>query len=232
MSGWEIKTSSGRPLTGIVERWKARATPTAGDAMYAGQLQRARILRRTGQGVDVNGQPFDPYSTKGPYYYNPNGRLGASAASRIHVLRQKAAAKRLLHKITTAAERKQSDAPRLSSTGRTIRFASYSALKRWLGRKVVDLRGPRAPNMLQGILVKVGAMTISGRANEVGLNAHPQPADFMRLGIYGEMARRATGHNNGTRVLPKRRFFDATVADLRQMKEDMLTRMRLRLRKQ
>jgi hypothetical protein len=92
--------------------------PTREDLLYAGERQRTRILDRTAAGRDVNGHPFRGYSTKGPYYYNPSSRN----AGRASVKSQKAAAQRLLRRITTRAQRPRSGAPRLSS--RDARSAS------------------------------------------------------------------------------------------------------------
>lgn len=101
---------------------------TVGDALYAGQRQRTRILQRTAQGVDVDGRKFAPYSENGPYYYNPNGRLSAASREKVSDKTQKGAARRLLNKITTKEQRASDNAPALSRTGRTIRCGSYAAL--------------------------------------------------------------------------------------------------------
>jgi hypothetical protein len=191
--------------------------PRDADLLYAGQRQRARILERTARGIDVDGRPFAPYSTRGPYYYRPS-RGAAVAAALGHDIRgeewterQKAAAKRFLRRITTKSERGAPGAPRLSRTGRTIRFESYAAFKRWLGRSTVDLRGASAPHMLQAIQVVV------------------RGARELVLGIYGEAAARATGHNEGTRTLPRRRFFGASAADVRQMVREIYEHVKHRL---
>jgi hypothetical protein len=183
--------------------------PNEGDLLYAGQRQRARILERTAHGVDVDNVPFVPYSTRGPYYYKPHGRLGASVPLDV----ERRSAKRMLRTIAPAmTDRQREEAGvRLSRTGRSIVFRDgYAGFKRWLGRTTVDLRGPRAPHMLQGITVKV-------------------PAErSILLGIYGPAADRATGHNIGAGHLPRRRFFSASHADLKAMLEDMRVRMRAR----
>ncbi|MCC6591603.1 MAG: hypothetical protein IT168_33260 [Bryobacterales bacterium] len=213
-SGITIRTTSGEDPKRIVARWKEAATPSVGDALYAGQRQRSRILDRTGRGLDVDGKQFKPYSEKGPYYYNPNGRLGA-LQKQIGDKSQKAAAKRFLGKITTAAERSKSGSPTTSRTGRTVRFESYAAFKKWLGRSVVDLRGPRSPNMLGGLTVKA-----SGNSGDVRL----------AIGIYGDAAKRANGHNTGTGTVPQRRFFGVSKRDLSAMVADVRARIRARLK--
>jgi len=208
-----VKTSGGGDPVNLVIGWKKALKPTADDLVYAGQRQRTRILERTARGVDVDEKPFRLYSDRGPYYYNPNGRLSAALRGRISEGQQKGAARRFLTKIATREERGRSGAPRLSRTGRTIRFDSYGDFKHWLGRTTVDLRGPRAPHMLQAITVKT-----NGDAELV-------------LGIYGEPAERATGHNVGTRRLPQRKFFGASAEDAKRMIRDLYERIKGRLRR-
>ena len=45
-----------------VIRLTQSAVPTEGDALYAGQVLRSRIVQRTQSGVDVEGAPFAEYS--------------------------------------------------------------------------------------------------------------------------------------------------------------------------
>jgi hypothetical protein len=93
-------------------------------------------------------------------------------------------------------------------------FESYAAFKSWLGRSTVDLRGPKAPHMLQGIITKV-----RGAAELV-------------IGVYGVMAARAQRHNEGDpkRKLPRRHWFAASVADQKKIVLDVYARMKSRLR--
>ncbi len=96
--------------------------------------------------------------------------------------------------------RGQGDKRRRSAAGRAakkvggtrtrlgVKFASYADFKSQLGRGTVDLTGPSAPHMLQAIVVQ-------GR-----------PDGFL-VGIYGNEADRAEGHNIGFGRLPKREFF-------------------------
>lgn len=209
-----FKTSGGNDAAAFVAKLAKGMKPTQEDLLYAGQRQRTRILERTSRGVDVDEHPFKPYSDKGPYYYNPNGRLSASARRDIPEKSQKSATRRFLNKITTKEERGNDGAPRLSRTGRTIRFESYAAFKKWLGRAVVDLRGSKAPHMLQAIVMK-------GRG----------PREVV-LGIYGEAAARGQGHNEGNDAmrLPKRRFFDFSKSDVKAIIRDVQARIRARIR--
>jgi hypothetical protein len=53
--------SGGSPLAVALNLAKS-IIPTQGDCLYAAERQRARIITRTGRGVNVNGQTFEPYS--------------------------------------------------------------------------------------------------------------------------------------------------------------------------
>jgi hypothetical protein len=194
----------GSPVARIL-RLRKELEPTAEDMLYAANRQKARILDRTGKGRDVEGKAFAPYSENGPYYYNPNGRLG-KAQKQISDKSQKAAARRFLNKITTKGERAKSGAPAVSRTGRSIRFESYAAFKKWLGRATVDLRGPRSPHMLQSLIV------VARSAVEAV------------IGIYGDTAARASANNE------KRRFFGFSKSDARAIAQDLRTRITARLK--
>lgn len=147
--------------------------------------------------MDVEGHPFAPYSTKGPYYYNPHaGRANTSAEQR------RGAAKRL---------RKTLGEGGVTRSG-YLRFDSYAAFKRSLGRTNVDLTGPRAPHMLQ-------ALTVQATGNTE-----------LRLGVYGAKAVLANAHNEGGRHLPQRKFFGASGADVREMAREIGERIAARLR--
>lgn len=227
--GLTIKTSSGRSVSEITLRLRTAARLTVGDALYAGQRQRARMLERTARGVDVNNKQFAPYSTKGPFYYDPNSRISSRFkrmfGERISDKKQRASVNRLVRKVGSKGVQK-------SSTGRTLKFPSYAAFKRWLGRTFVDLRGPRSPHMLQGIVVKAGSSTIGESGMTISPDANPERVNEMRIGIYGAAAARAVGHNEGNpkKNLPKRWFIGASRSDLNNIAKDILARMSLRLR--
>jgi hypothetical protein len=210
-----VKTLSGIDPRKIIPNIKKATQPTVGDALYMGQHQRTRMLDRTARGVDADGSQFAPYSENGPYYYNPNGRV-----SGVTDKQQKSAVSRLARKVGNATK---------SSTGNSLKFESYAAFKRWMGRSVVDLRGAKAPHMLQAIVVKVAGVISSG-LNAVGLTQHNEPAREMRVGIYGPMAERARGHNEGAGKLPRRRWFRIGRGDVGAMKKDLLDRIGARLK--
>jgi hypothetical protein len=207
-----FKSSSGETPERVVRKAAARWMSNESDLLYAGQRQRARILERTARGVDVNESPFAPYSTDRPYYYYPFGRVGRGVPTEA----QKRAAQRMLKKLVPGMSRAEAAAAgvRLTRSGRGIRFeGGYGAFKRWLGRSTVDLRGPKAPHMLQAIMVKTPWR------------------DTLVMGIYGEFAARAEGHNRGTAHLPRRRFFGASDQDLREMINDIRAHMAARGRR-
>lgn len=227
----DLKTGNGQmPLANFDTLVKA-AQPTIGDLLYAGQRQRTRILERTARGVDVNETAFAPYSTKGPYYYYP----GKNAKNRRAAVTR--AAKKLGVAVKGGPNRKGESVTRVG-----IKFASYAAFKRALGRAFVDLRGPSAPHMLQAIIVKVAGITLPGADPAQGnlfadtsvsgdLYSNETPASEIVLGIYGNEADRATGHNTGRGHLPKRRFFGASETDKTAVLDDILKRVLFRLKK-
>jgi len=195
----------------VITRWKAGVRITQADATYALQRQRTRILERTARGVDVDGSPFKPYSTKGPYYYYPNGRVGTSKFSD---RQNRAAASRLKRKLQRGSVVSDGGV-KLTKSGKGLRFDSYAAFKRWLGRSVVDLFGPRAPHMLQALVIRVTG----------------SPVTEGRIGIYGAEASRASGHQYGTKRLPQRRFLGASADDRKLVISDVLGRIKARLTK-
>lgn len=269
--GATFKTARGGDPASYIVQLAGQFFPNNGDMLYAAQRQKTRIVERTYRGVDVNGNPFEPYSTNGPYYYYPNGRVGKTPGE---VKRNKAAVSRLLRRISgteseyaALPDHLRSRIPGLNEHGETgarktrngvrfekgaafqnskgasvlwknksssvllvhratvndgqgLRFDSYASFKASLGRGGVDLTGPRAPHMMQAIMAKV---IVSGK----------DKGEFA-LGIYGEKAAIATGHNTGVNPRWKRKhqryFFGASVQDLKDIVEDLMTRIRARLR--
>lgn len=189
--------------------------PQQTDVLYAVERQKTRILERTLSGVDVDGAPFAPYSTNGPYYYYPNGRVGKN---KFESRTNKSAVNRLLRKLGETISRKEAvgitnpgSGGAKTRNGEGIRFDSYADFKSSLGR-VVDLMGPRAPHMLQAMQISV---------------AWPE----VEIGFYDDLsAKKAQGHNEGANRLPRRHFLGASESDLRQIETDIVTRIDQRLR--
>lgn len=172
--------------------------PIEEDFFYAGNRQKSRILGRTERGVDVNEQPFAAYSTKGPYYWYPDRNLKNRGAARNRFFK------------TTAGQYGHIHAG-VAKTRTGVKFPSYAAFKAELGRAFVDLTGPRAPHMLQAIVVIFRA-------------------GLLVIGIYGDEGKRASGHNTGTKTLPRRHFFGASASDKTAMAKDLLYRAKQRLK--
>ena len=192
-----VFSTSQDPDAFIARILQNRLTVRIEDIELVAEEQKTRILERTARGVDYEGRAFAPYSTKGPYYYYPNGRnrtLGG-VASRI----DRAAARRFHAKINKGRGAAIGEVTR----GGGIKFASYAEFKKALGRQNVDLTGPRAPHMLQAFV-----KTISG------------PLE-VRLGIYDpEKAAIASGHQTGVAKthLPQRKFFAVSDSDREAIK--------------
>jgi hypothetical protein len=177
-------SSAGMKGDGLIDDLAKALQPTSADLAWAGNVIKAGIIKRTAAGLDWQGNPFAPYSAKGPYYWYPGG--GVRGVRRM--------AKRVGGEITR------------SGTG--IRFESYAAFKKSLGRAGgVDLMGPRAPHMMQAIVVQVRG-------------------GVAYVGIYDEFAAaKAEGHNNGTSRLPKREFFQASDDDIAAVTRDLADRL-------
>lgn len=224
-----LTTGSGKKdVVGAMESLAREALPTTADLLYAGQRQRARILERTEEGKDYLGQTFHPYSTNGPVYYYPSKDAKNRKAGKNRFAKQLG--------IPTKKEiAKEGFTARRTSLG--IKFSSYAALKYFLGRSNVDLRGVSAPHMLQAMIVKVGGFVLG----EVNANTVASPntegdrsnASELIIGIYGEEAERASGHNEGNpkKKLPKRRFLDASESDKSLVLSDIIARVAARARK-
>lgn len=196
----------------IVKRWQKAIQVTAADAALVVNRQKTRILERTARGLDVEGRAFAPYSRKGPYYHYPTKAGGSSFTER----QKKAAAGRLFRALKPGGAPKWAGGMRKTRTGKGLAFDSYAAFKRWLGRTAVDLRGPRAPHMLQALVVKV-----AGAGAAIVKEA--------RIGIYGKEAARADGHQRGTGRLPKRKFLGASAADRKAMIGELMARIKARI---
>ncbi len=207
MSSATIKVQGGGTLESI-EITVEDGLPTNGDLLYAAQIQRSTILARTEHGVDVNGRSFAPYNTTRPFYFYPTGTPGRKRSTE-QAKKDRSAVKRFARKLgrTKAA---------ITGSGFGIRFESYADYKgTYLGRPNVDLRGAKAPHMLQQIVCKAGSAEIGEQDQRIGLEDMPEPGTEFVLGIYGDAAERASGINSDDRPkgMPKREFFGSSQVD-------------------
>lgn len=219
MATIEFSTQSGRDPVRIIQLATDAIKITVGDLALAGQLIRSDIREKTAAGIDVEGLAFAPYSTKGPYYYNPSTGGGKFLQG------DKAKAQRSA-KTLQRALKKVGGGGQLSRTGRTIRFDSYAAFKAAFGRTTVDLHGVTPPHMLDAIVVRVDGHTTNATGSEfVAGNA------TVVVGIYGDEAHRASGHNNGARFLPRRHFFGISNNTFQKIGAAILDRIGTRARR-
>lgn len=186
-------------LTRWIEKVQKSYMPTNADLLLVGNFLKDQILDRTERGLDADGRPFAPYSEKHAYYWNPytgkdKTNWGAQNRS-VNRMVQKLGGRT---KTGIIRDGKGKVLGQRSGTGTSIKFSSYGAFKRALGRGNVDLTGPRAPHMLQSLQVRVAP----GRSGVI-------------LGVYGQAAARAYAHQYGnpSRGLPQRRFIGATPED-------------------
>jgi len=176
-------TGGGDPVRVVAAHVDA-LLPTEADVLAICEWKRARVVSLTGQGRDYLGRPFAPYSTRAPYTWYPHGHGTKSPKQRA------AAAKRFAKKLGAGS---------VTASG-GVRFESYAAFKRALGRSGVDLTGPSAPHMLQALVSRV-----------VG------PLEG-RIGIYSaDKAEIAEYHTTGTARMPQRRFLGTAPEDVRIM---------------
>ena len=207
------------PIT-VVHNLELAFVPTQGDVLLAGQILRSRIVQRTQNGVDVNGAPFTPYESTHVFYFYPDGHSGRTREQRVSQTAGRYAKTGKLGKRTPLG----------------IRYDSYAAAKAAHGRSNVDLFGMvQHPHMMNAMIVKAGGseldMSADMLAGATDMDAFSQhePCSQMHVGFYGEEAGRAWGHNEGTKHLPRRHFFDASPEDWRIMGEAMLNRMCIRV---
>lgn len=191
-------------LTALQLEIRRLTTITVGDIQFVGQFLRSEILQRTARGLDVNGAPFAPYSTKGPYYFYPNGQRSEVRHARA------TAAKNRFKTAGGSGER----------TPYGIRYASYAAAKEAHGASVVNLFGmEQHTHMLNTMVVKVDGQAMEDALGPTGseLSAFENiaPARRLSIGFYGPEAERAKGHNEGVPgKLPQREFMALNEAEL------------------
>jgi hypothetical protein len=217
----QFQTSKGGDPVRLVTELTGRVLPDGTDLEFALEQQRTRILERTARGVDFEEKPFAPYSQNGPVYYYASTQRGRSffpGARRLQAIWAGRSTFRAEYfKVLAAAA--QRFARKVTPNGGTtpgggVKFESYAAFKAALGRGVVDLMGPRAPHMLQALLVRM-------RTDLEGA-----------IGIYGTEAARASGHHDGNpkTKLPRRRFLGANGQDRQQVIADIVDRVAARAR--
>lgn len=201
--------------------------PTEGDCLLAAQVQRSRLLRRTENGVDFAGRPFAGYNKTRVFYYYPNGAVGKER-SKVELTRAKAGVRRFANKVG-----RTKGAITRSRLG--IRFNSYDDYKHtYLGRSNVDLRGPRAPHMLQQLVCRAGGVELGVDDNSSsGIDSNDTPQNEFTLGIYGDASSRAAGINSERRPpgMPRRQFLGSTEEDNRYLSDLIAGRARARVAK-
>ena len=67
-STFSMTADNGSAIDTLARELVTSVLPEQGDVLYALERVKATILERTARGVDVDGAPFAPYSSKGPYY--------------------------------------------------------------------------------------------------------------------------------------------------------------------
>jgi hypothetical protein len=119
-------------------------------------------------------------------------------------------------------------------SGLGIKFESYADFKASVGRAGVDLYGLQAPHMMQSIAIKVNGQDFGSDGQATALGGRQAQSTELALGIYGEPAGRAAGHNTGINPRWKRRhqrrFLGASLDDVRQIMNDISSRIMARLK--
>lgn len=217
MSNATITVAGGGSIDSI-ELTEIDFFPTEGDLLLAGQTERSRILARTEAGVDVDGSPFAPYNNSRPYYFYPSGPVGKERAGN-QLRNAKSGVKRFAKKVGRTKSA-------VTGSGLGLRFDSYRAFKEtYLERQNVDLRGPRAPHMLQEMLIKAGGAVGGFEDQRIGIDDRTSPATNFTLGIYGSAAARAIGNNQ------HRHFFGSNAEDHARLVSLIVNRAAERVRK-
>jgi hypothetical protein len=183
----------------------------AGDLLYAMDRQADRIYDRTvHQNVDFAGNSFTPYNDTHPYYWYPFGSLGSRQYARLKSVRGLA---------------QKHDTKSTPSGG--IRFDSYAAFKRALGRVGVDLFGPSDPHMMNAMAIFVNGVYFPLHGGNY--DNYYVPATSIVLGIYGPKGKLAEFHNTGMGSNPERRFFAISSQDRDDILNDVIERIKRRL---
>lgn len=199
-------------LNNMIRHLEKNTIVTVGDLGFAMDQQAGRILDRTAIGIDFDEGTFAPYSEHEPYYYYPEGVTGKAAEAHLtHV-----------HSLTK---------PHGTRTAKGIRYVSYGAFKRALGRFVVDLLGPVAPHMLEQFQMEINGAYSWYRRGERDWNSGVEPGKYVTLQILGDKGRIAAGHNEGNpaKHLPERKFFAISASDQERIFEDVRRRIYMRI---
>lgn len=183
--------------------------PTSADVLYALARQNDRIQTRTASGVDGNGSPFTPYSTKRAYIYYPVSQARTAKG----VIRNRDRVHRLLG---GKGER----------VGKGIKFPSYAAFKAAFGSSVVNLMSVDPPNMLSQVEMRMDGNSVSISGSSL---TSPASGNYT-LGIYGQKGMLAATHNQGRGRMPQREFFVISASDAEDILEDIKTRIQERQR--
>lgn len=110
-----------------------------------------------------------------------------------------------------------------------VRYDSYDAFKKSLGRQVVDLMGADAPHMLGVFELQVNGLSFRFNAGEY--DAQSAPASTVTMGIYQTKGFLAYLHNEGIAPQPERKFFAISDEDKERIFEDIARRISARVRK-
>jgi hypothetical protein len=224
MGSATFTTSSGGDAgAAIRQSLAALKVITVGDLLYVGEGYRSMIREDTFNGVDANGVPFAPYSTRSPFYLYPNGAVGRSPAVK--------AAK------ATAAKNRFAKTGRIGiRTATGIKYESYAAAKAAHGVGSVNLFGMQQhPHMLDAMVVRAGGSEITQSAagfmsggSEMDAFQANQACNELAIGFYDDTAERAKGNNEGTSTIPKREFFALSQARIAWGERAIAERMLIR----
>lgn len=221
---WKETSGSGTgPGVGIDagEKLIAASRITVGDCLSAASLGISIIDELTSQGLDYQGNPFAPYSTSRPYYWNPNRYYGDTSSSR--KTRQ---AFSLHHARYYGGERKKGS--------ETIRYDSYAAFHSAVAGTdavTLSLLMHRIYDSMEG---QAGGVALKGSDAGPGLDEYMDTAEEFSYGVYSaddETLMIATAHNEGVpqRGLPQREFMNVSEESESRMVDHISDRILRRL---
>ncbi len=229
----------------LIEGRIGAARPRKSDLVAGVLNHRTRILQRNERHQDADGRPYAPYSNKGPIYVDVTGggaprtqrqrinatrrfarKVGLSTRVQRGGRREATRSSASRDRSTSSRERGETRFNRIGSgvtpingitPGGRLKVASYRAYKLGiLGRSGVDLRGARAPHMLNSLVVKSGGAALTAPR---GLAVSSGIGDVVQLGIFGSKAEIAQAHNTGVGRLPRRRFLAFGRGDVQAVRD-------------